>query len=51
VVVAVASGAVLFLVTGNRKYLRLALQILKWAVIFALMGFALLALEKLTTLK
>jgi hypothetical protein len=47
VVIAIGVGIVLFLLTGNRKHLKFALQLLKWAVIFALLVFALLALERL----
>ena len=49
VVVTVGVGIVLFLVTGNRKYLKFALQLLKWAVIFALFLFALIVIERLIT--
>jgi hypothetical protein len=49
-VIAVGAGIVLFLATGNRKFLRFALQLLKWAVIFALLLFALIALERLVVL-
>jgi hypothetical protein len=48
--IAIGSGVVLFLVTGNRKYLKTALQLLKWAVVLALLVFALLALERLAVL-
>jgi len=46
--VAITAGAsiVLFLLTGNRKALRFALQVFKWAVVFALIVFALLILER-----
>jgi len=47
VVVAVGSAFALFLVTGSRKYLKFAQQILKWAIVMALLVFALLALERL----
>jgi hypothetical protein len=50
VVVAVGVGIVLFLVTGSRKYLKIALQLLKWTVIFALFLFALIVVERLITL-
>ena len=43
-------GIALFLLTGNRKYLEFALRLLKWAVIFALLVFALLVLERLIVL-
>lgn len=50
VVVAIGVGIALFLLTGNRKYRKFALQLLKWAVIFALLVFALLVLERLVVL-
>jgi hypothetical protein len=52
ILVAIAAGAgiVLFLVTWDRKYLRFALQLIKWAVIFALFLFALMALERLAVI-
>ena len=48
ILVAITAGAsiVLFLLTGNRKALRFALQVFKWAVVFALIVFALLILER-----
>jgi hypothetical protein len=50
VVIAIGVGIVLFLLTGNRKNLNFALRLLKWAVIFALLVFALLVLERLAVL-
>ena len=50
VVIAVGVGIALFLVTGDRRPLRFALQLLKWALIFALVVFALLALERFAVL-
>jgi hypothetical protein len=50
VVVAIGVGIVLFLLTGNRRHLSFALQLLKWAVVFALLVFGLLVLERLVVL-
>jgi hypothetical protein len=40
----------LFLFTGDRRYLRFAFQVFKYAVIFALFLFGLLVLERLIVL-
>ena len=45
---AIAGGAVLFLLTRDRKYLRFSLRLAKYTVLAALIGFLLLALERLT---
>jgi hypothetical protein len=45
-VLATAAGIVLYLVTRDKKYLRFAFQVLKYALIFALMVFGLLILER-----
>ena len=50
IVIAVGVGVVLFLVTGNRKALRFALGLLKWAVFLALAVFALFILERVASL-
>ena len=47
-VLAIAGGAVLFLLTRDRKYLRFSLRLAKYTVLAALIGFLLLALERLT---
>ena len=44
---AMFAGALLFLVTGDRKYLRFTLRLLKYAIILALGVFGLLLLERL----
>jgi len=49
-IVAVAVGIVLFVLTGDRRCLKFVRQLLKWTVIFALLFFALLVLERLSTL-
>jgi hypothetical protein len=45
-VLAAAAGIVLYLLTGDRKYLRFAFQVFKYTVIFALLVFGLLILER-----
>ena len=40
------SGFVLYLLTRDRKYLRFAFQVFKYALIFALLVFGLLVLER-----
>jgi len=45
--IAVGSGIVLYIATGNTKYLRFAVELFRWAIIFALGFFALIILERL----
>ena len=45
-VLATAAGIVLYLLTRDRKYLRFAFRVFKYAVIFALLVFGLLMLER-----
>ena len=45
-VLATAAGIILYLLTHDRKYLRLAFQVFKYALIFALLVFGLLILER-----
>jgi hypothetical protein len=45
-VLTTAAGIVLYLLTRDRKYLRFAFQVFKYALIFALLVFGLLALER-----
>jgi len=49
-VLATAAGMVLYLVTRDRNYLRFAFQVFKYAVIFALLVFGLLLLERVIVL-
>lgn len=49
-VIAIVCGIAAWLVTGNRRYLRLSRRILKWSVAAALVLFGLLALERLVVL-
>lgn len=45
--IAVGSGVVAYIVTGNTKYLRFSLELFRWAIILALAFFALIILERL----
>lgn len=49
-VIAIGAGIVAYLLTGQRDYLRLAGRIAKYALIFVLVLFALLAFERLIIL-
>jgi hypothetical protein len=49
-VLATAAGIVLYLLTRDRKYLRFAFQVFKYAAIFALLVFGLLVLERVIVL-
>ena len=46
VVLVTAGGVVLYLLTRDKKYLRFALRVFKYALIFALLVFGLLILER-----
>jgi len=46
VVLVTAAGVVLYVLTRDRKYLRFAFQVFKYAVVFALLVFGLLILER-----
>jgi len=46
VVLATVAGVVLYLLTRDKKYLRLALRVFKLALVFALLMFGLLILER-----
>jgi hypothetical protein len=45
-VLVTAAGIVLYLLTRDRKYLRFAFQVFKYTLIFALLVFGLLMLER-----
>jgi hypothetical protein len=45
-VIATGAGIVLYLLTRDRKYLSFAFQVFKYALIFALLVFGLLMLER-----
>jgi uncharacterized membrane protein len=46
VVLVTAAGVVLYVLTRERKYLRFAFHVFKYAVVFALLVFGLLILER-----
>jgi len=46
VLLVTAAGIVLYLLTHDRKYLRFAFRVFKYAVVFALLVFGLLILER-----
>jgi hypothetical protein len=46
VLLVTAGGAILYLLTRDTRYLRFALQVFKYALIFALLMFGLLILER-----
>ena len=46
VVLVTVAGFVLYLLTRDRRYLRFAFQVFKYALIFALLVFGLLILER-----
>lgn len=48
--ITIGAAIVAFLLTGQKNYLALALRILKYALIFALALFALLAFERLVVM-
>ena len=50
VVLATAAGIVLFLLTRDRKYLRFAFRVFKYSLVFALLVFGLLVLERVLVL-
>jgi len=47
VVAGIGVSLVLFVVTRDRRYLRFAGRLAKWAIVFALAVFALLVLERI----
>ncbi len=50
IAIAIGSGIVMFLFTGDRRYLRVSGRIAKYALIFVLIVLALLALERIIVL-
>ncbi len=49
-VLTTAAGVILFFLTRDRKYLRFSFQVFKYALIFALLVFGLLILERVIVL-
>ncbi|RTL53124.1 MAG: hypothetical protein EKK46_09610 [Rhodocyclaceae bacterium] len=49
-VIVVAGGILCYLFTGQRRYLQLAGRVAKWALIFVLLVFGLMILERIIVL-
>lgn len=49
-VIAIAAGIIAYLFTRDKRYLSLSWRIVKYALVFALALFALLALERLAVM-
>ena len=47
VVIAIGTGLVVYAFTGNRNYLAFSLRLFRYAVVFALLIFALMFVERL----
>lgn len=47
--IAVGVGIVAYIVTGDRKFLRFALELFRWTIILALAFFALIILERVVS--
>ena len=45
-VIAVGAGFLLYAITGHRKYLGFSWRLARWGIIFALIFFALMILER-----
>lgn len=50
VVIAIGAGIVLSLATGERRYLAFAWRLFRYAIIFALVVFALMILERVAVI-
>lgn len=46
-VIAIGVGFLLYALTGNRGYLSTSWRLLRWGIVFALIVFALMAVERL----
>jgi hypothetical protein len=46
-VVTIGAGFLLYVITGNRNYLTFVFRLLRWSVVFALIVFALMIIERL----
>ena len=49
-VIAVGAGFLFYAVTGKRKYLGFSWRLLRWGIIFSLIFFALLILERVAVI-
>lgn len=50
VVIAIGAGIVLSLFTGDRRYLALSWRLFRYGIVFALLVFALMALERVAVI-
>lgn len=50
VVIAVAGGVVAYLLTGDKKYVRFSWRVFRYALIVALLVFALMVLERVAVI-
>ncbi len=49
-VIAVGAGFLLYAVSGDRKYLGFSWRLARWGIVFALIFFALMILERLAVI-
>ena len=49
-VVAIGAGLLLYALTGKRHYLTLAWRLFRWGVVFALIVFGLMAIERVAVI-
>ncbi|MBF1163855.1 hypothetical protein PTW32_05955 [Dechloromonas agitata] len=50
VVIAIGAGIVVYAFTGNRQYLAFSWRLFRYAIVFALLVFALMFLERLAVI-
>ncbi|MBI2308748.1 MAG: hypothetical protein HYU78_15780 [Rhodocyclales bacterium] len=50
VVIAVAGGVIAYLLTGDKKYVRFSWRVFRYALIVALLVFALMVLERVAVI-
>lgn len=50
VVIAIGAGIVVYAFTGNRQYLAFSWRLFRYAIVFALLVFALIFLERLAVI-
>ena len=50
VVIAIGAGIVVYAFTGNRQYLAFSWRLFRYAIVFALLDFALMFLERLAVI-
>ncbi len=49
-VIAIGAGFLFYAVTGNRQYLAFSWRLARWGIVFALIFFALLILERVAVI-